>query len=351
MDSYDSGVILGQIIFWLLFFGMAYGIYRLWKSIFSGLFKNKTQKILQTYLFWSEFAHDITSMDEFIKKLEKIKSKIVYKDEWGQFYLTEDEGTVHGKKVERYNIGIVVNSNVHRIFFMKRLERITLYSKKDLKKITKDSQMVWIVIKDIFIHMILQDDKFIYPDDYPQDNKYRFGYTTVYDKNKNIGVYDIENEKLVLPFKYKYIATLGNIIEVSKDYETYEIFNLETNEILQINDTKTFPNISQEYKEKINLNKIELTDYMNLFDTPKNQKDLAVMKLWRARVGVMQVPEQYESIIEDCTKGIREWNQYCSADIYDMSVELPVNFKKTNLEYVSLGISIKYLILEDRQKL
>ena len=50
--------------------------------------------------------------------------------------------------------------------------------------------------------------------------------------------------------------------------------------------------------------------------------------LWGAKVWVMKVPSHYEDIFEDSTCGRIEWNQYCSADIFDMSIELPVNFKR-----------------------
>ncbi len=277
----------------------------------------------------------------------------VYKDKLDKFYLTKDEAISQSKNVKELTIKEVLDSETYPLFLMQRLiDGITLYDKKDLKNITKNTQMVWIVIKDICVHMILKNGKFIYPNDYPVDNKFKFGYTILYDENGLMGVYDIDNERQVLNFKYKYIKSFANIIEISEDEKTYNIIDLEKPKTLSItNKDKTFPKIEEELKERINLSKIELEDYIKLFPTLKSQYDLEKIGLWNAKVGVMKIPSQYEEILEDSSIGTIMWNQYCSADVYDMSIELPVDFIKKDGSTVSLGIDPRYLILDDRDRL
>lgn len=184
--------------------------------------------------------------------------------------------------------------------------------------------MIWCIINDIQVALIIdKNGKMIYPDDYPIDNKFRFGYEVFYDENGLMGIYDIENERIALNFRYKSIESFANIVEISEDEKTYLIIDLENPRDLSItNKNKTFPSIEEELKKRINLSKIELKDYMKLFPTPKTRYDLEKIGLWGAKVGVMEVPSSFEDIINDSSSGTIEWNHYCSADIYDMSIEL-----------------------------
>jgi hypothetical protein len=348
-DSYEFGVIVGKILFYIILIAVIWGIVKLFKKLKIKLFSNATKEELKIYLFWVDFVQGISSIEEFRKKLKKIRSIKVYKNRFNHFYLTKSEATSQNNEVEEISIKDVLASQTYPLFLLERLERITLYGEEDLKNIKISSKMIWTTIKDIVFFMIIDKDKIVYPKDYPQDNKFRFGYEKFFDKDGYIGIYDIENDKLALPFEYKYIQTFGNIVIVSKDEKEYFIYDLNTNETLsKTNNITSLPN---NLKEKIDLSKIELIDYLKLFDTPKSKSDLQVVGLWGAKVAVMEVPSQYEEIIEDSSIGTLEWNNYCSADIFDMSVELPVNFKKKNGDYVSLGIDPKYLILEKEYRL
>ncbi len=342
-------VIVGKIIFWLMFLGFVWGVYKLWKSILNGFFPNPTKKLLKGYLVWVDFLQGITSIEEFKKRLSTIEDKIVYKDEFNHFYLTKEEAFAQNKNVEELLIKEVLKSETYPLYLIKRCERITLYSSEDLKNIDKTCKMVWITIKDIVFHMILKDTKFFYPKDYTIENVYRFGYTVLFDEYGLKGLYDIDNDKLCLPFEYKYIDTLGNIAEVSKDGNIYEIHNVETKERLQVNKKSIFPNIPVELKEKINLTKIELKDYMKLFSQLKSQNDLKNIGLWGQKVGVMKVPSYYVNMIEDSSTGIIQWHYPISASIFDMSIELPIQFIKKDGSSLILGIEHRFLILEDRE--
>ncbi len=344
MDAYQLGVLTGQIVFWIIILSIIWSIVRVYKKIKQKLFPNPTKELLKTYFFWVDFVNGISSIDELKKRLKTIKSTKVYKDESNHFYLTSQEATALNISAEEVSIKDVLASQTYPLFLLSRLEQITLYSKDDLKNITKTSQMIWLTIKDITFHMILDKDKLIYPKDYPIDNPFRFGYQIFLDEKGFLGVFDVETDLLVLPFEYKDIKTYGNIAIISKDKQEYFSYDLATKQIISsVSDTTT---ISKDLKEKIDLTKIELNDYIKLIPTLLTQSDLINCGLWGAKVWVMKVPSHYEDIIEDSTCGRIEWNQYCSADIFDMSIELPVNFKRKDRDYTSVGIEHEYLILD-----
>jgi hypothetical protein len=351
---------IGFIIGALIPIAIGYFLFRLKVEniLMNRFFQNHAKETIQVYLFWVNFVEGITTTDEFKKRLKKIKSTKVYKDELNRFYLTQAEASAQNIDAEELSIKELLESTTYLSFLIERLGAITLYNNEDLKHITKDSQVVWVFFKDIFTPMVLRGEQFIYPYDIEND-RYRFGYTVVYDENALMGVYDIENDKLVLPIKYKYIESLGNIVEVSDNGIDFDIYDLtEENAIAQkktisTHDKPSLSNISQEIKQKIDLSKIELQDYLKLFDTPKTQSDLIRIGLWGAKVGVIKVPNGFDEIIEDSSIGTIIWQYPVSADMYDMSMELPVEFVKKDASTVTLGIAPKYLILEPeyRQRL
>ncbi len=344
MDAYQLGVLTGEIVFWMIILSIIWGIIKLYKKIKQKLFSNPTKELLKTYFFWVDFTNDISSIEELKKRLKTIKSTKVYKDEFNHFYLTLQEATALNIAVEEITIKEVLASQTYPLFLLSRLERLTLYSKDDLKNITKTSQMIWLTFNDVTFHMIIDKDKIIYPKDYLSNNPFRFGYQIFFDENGFLGVFDVEADLLVLPFEYKDIKTYGNIAIVSKDKKEYFSYDLIAKQIISsVSDTTT---LSKDLKEKIDLSKIELNAYIKLIPTLLTQSDLVNCGLWGAKVWVMQVPSHYEEIIEDSSCGRIEWNQYCSADIFDMSIELPVNFKRKDGVYVSVGIAHKYLILD-----
>jgi hypothetical protein len=351
MDSYSLGYIMGQATFWLIFFGILWGVVKLFQKLYALVAPNPIARRVEEYLFWVDFVQGISSIEDFKQKLKKISNKKIYKDENNRFYLSKEEASSQRIKVDTITVKEVLSSETYPLFLITRLERISLYSKEDLPSIKKTSRFIWCNVNDIFFFMILDKGKILYPKDYPTQNIFRFGYEVFYDDAGMIGIYDVENDILSMPFEYLSIQTFGNIVEVSKDLINYEIYDLDTKERLSISQEKTFPNIPLELKKKINLSKIELKDYIKLFPILQTKRDLQNIGLWEAKVAVMQVPDLYEEIIEDSNSGYISWSHPVSADIYNMSIELPVRFKKKNGEYVSLGIKFEYLVLEDRESL
>jgi len=361
MDSYEAGVLVGKIISWLLVFLFLWGVFKIWQKIFRAslhamnssyefLFPNRTKKLLETYLFWVDFVQGVDSIEGLKKKLATVAHAKVYKNAHGRFFLTKEEAASQNEEVEALTIKEVLESQTYPLFLASRLERITLYSREDIKRVTQTSQMLWTSKKDILFHMILGRGQIVYPSDYPLENVFRFGYEIFSDAHGLKGVYDVENERLVLPCAYASIEALGNIVEVYKEGSDYEIIDLKSGERLAANSAKTFPNIAQELKEKIDLTKIELVDYLRLFPTPTCQRDLERMGLWHAKVWVMEVPSHYESILKKSQSGTIGWSYPVSADIFDMDIELPVIFEKTNGETLSLGVDAKLLVLEKEER-
>ncbi|MBD3842346.1 MAG: hypothetical protein IE909_10750 [Campylobacterales bacterium] len=74
----------------------------------------------------------------------------------------------------------------------------------------------------------------LYAKDYPTQNIFRFGYEVFYDDTGMMGIYDVENDILSIPFEYLSIQTFRNILEVSKDLINYEIYDLDIKERLSI---------------------------------------------------------------------------------------------------------------------
>ena len=362
MESYEAGVIMGKILSWLILALILWGVYRIWKKIFTELFHgmwrlyayffpNPTKKLLQKYLFWVEFVQGISSIEAFKNKLEIISHAILYKNSYGRFYLTQEEATCESEEVEQISVHDILASQTYPFFLLNRLERITLYGKEDLHRVSKRAQMVWTRKKDILFHMILEDGHLVYPKEYPQESPFRFGYEVFSDARGFKGVYDVAQERLILGFAYKSITLYGNVARLSKDNENFFLYDIAQHAMM-CETTKSAP-LPLWVKEKIDLRTIELSNYVELFDVPQSRYDLESMGLWGAKVWVMEVPSGYEEILEDSNIGTIEWNHYCSADIFDMSVELPVNFKKKNGEFVSVGVAHDYLVLdkEAREKL
>ena len=300
--------------------------------------KNEAKEILKQYLFWTDFlSQGFGSIDALKKGLQTIQDKMVYKDEFGVFYLTREEAEAFKKRVIPLSIKEVLESELYPLLLSERLSRVTVYEKSDLKQIQRGSEVVWLYNADVLMHFVLKDGRYIYPQDYPVNSPYRFGYMVVHNKNGLQGVYDIDNDRLKVPIVYEDIKLFANIAELSKDGKNYEMVDLDTNESIDASSKRS----------KINPSKLDMEDYIPLFPTPKNAQDLVKMGLWDAKVGVLEVPSHYRAIIEDTT-GVIRWDYPVSGDVFDMSIELPVQFKKRDGEFVTVGIKHEYIILEDR---
>jgi len=310
--------------------------------------KNKAREIIKKYLFWVDFVdQSFNSIDEIKEKLKTIKSKVIYEGEFGEFYLTQEEADALCKNVKSLNIQEVLDSDTYPLYLIERLSYITNYSQNDLKNIPTKSEVVWLYSSGILMHFVFKDGRYIYPSNYGVDNPYRYGYMVVFNQNGLKGVYDIDSDSLKIPFEYSNIELLGNLAQLSKESKDYEIWDLDTDKILQKSSKKVLPDISDELKDKLNFSKVDLEDYIRFFKTAKTEQDLIKMGLWNANVGVVKVPSTYSSIIRN-NSGVIRWEYPVSADIFDMSVELPIMFKKTDGKYVTLGINHEDIILEDR---
>ena len=311
-------------------------------------FKNEAKEIIKKYLFWVDFLEQsFSSIDELKEKLKTIKDRVVYQGEFKEFYLTQEEAKALGKKVKSLSVQEVLDSNTYPLYLIERLSIVTSYSKNDLKHIPRGSEVVWLYSSGILMHFVFKNGKYIYPKDYPVDNPYRYGYLVVFNKNGLQGIYDLDSDSLKIPFEYNDIELFGNLAQLSKGDESYEIIDLDTDEVMQKDTKKILPNITDELKERLNFTKVDLEDYIAFFDTAKTEQDLMQMGLWSAKVGIVKLPSGYDEIIKESIGEIG-WEYPVSADIFDMSIELPVMFKKKNGEYVTLGIKHVDIILEDR---
>ncbi len=301
-------------------------------------FKNEAKEIIKQYLFWTDFlAQRFGSIDALKEGLKTIQERVVYKDEFGAFYLTREEAEAFKKRVTPLSIKEVLKSELYPLLLSERLSRVTVYEKSDLKQTPRGSEVVWLYNADVLMHFVLKDGKYIYPQDYPVNSPYRFGYMVVHNKNGLQGVYDVDNDRLKVMMEYQDIKLFANIAELSKDGKNYEMIDLDTNESIE----------ASQKRSRLNLSKLDMEDYVPLFPTPKNAQDLLKMGLWDAKVGVLEVPSHYRTVIED-TSGVIRWDYPVSADIFDMSIELPVQFSKKDGEFVTIGIRYEYIILEDR---
>ena len=355
MDFYELGKFIGGLAVIAFWFGLMFLVNTLIKKVFNKLFSNPSKELLlKNYLFWVDFVEGVDSVERFKKRLKKIKKKIVYKGDFNRFYLSAEEAGAFSDEFEAITIAEVLESETYPLFLLERLTNITLYEMQDIKNISKNSYIVFTTVTDIIVSfMINKDGVIIYPKTYPKDNPFRFGYEIFTNKDGLKGVYDIEADKLLLPCKYQEINSFANIVEVTQDGKTYEIYNLATMQKLNTTDIKIYPNIKTEFKTLTDLSKIELEDYMKLYDTPKSIDDLVYMGLYDAKVLVIDIPSGYEEIIKDPNTGTICIEYPITADVFDMSMELPVMFEKKDGDFVTLGIAFKYLVLEKeyREKL
>jgi len=117
-----------------------------------------------------------------------------------------------------------------------------------------------------------------------------------------------------------FIIKIPNIIK----YIFKKLFPNPTKEILATNYKPLFYDLPTSVRNRLNLSKIELKDYMMLLPKQVTKNDLIKAKLWGATVAVVKVPSNFEDIIEDSSNGTIEYDQACSADIFDMTIELPI---------------------------
>ena len=312
--------------------------------------KNNTKETLQTYFFWQEVIQNM-KYEEFKDRLKEIEKIVVYKSNFHHFALTLNEAKSLFDEFEEMKIKDILNSEVYPLFLLKRLQRLTIYEKNDLKYIPKSSKLVWTKILDIDMHFVLDKNKIIYPHNYGVNSSLRYGYMILnYEGLK--GLYDIDNEKLVLDTKYKHLEKIGNIVEVSQNLENFTILDIQTNKTLQTDTKSNIKNLPFEIKQKIDLSKTTLKEFMSIFPTPQNRDDLKTMGLWGKKVIVSEIPKSWEDMIEDYEGSIGwESDGIVGREVFDFNIEIPIIFTKKDGKTISLGISFDKIILLDREDL
>jgi len=101
-------------------------------------------------------------------------------------------------------------------------------------------------------------------------------------------------------------------------------------------------------KQKVlqeNKYQLPLREYMNLFEPIHSEKNLREMGLLGHKVHVKKVPQAYEDIIKKEEYYTIGWNYPSSANMFDMTTELPVKFTKVNGDDLTLGIYFEDLDL------
>jgi hypothetical protein len=234
MFFYILGYIFGLVTLLLTIYAFFWLILKLFKKVKDIIYSNPTKEILKEYLFIWDFVEDITTIDELKEKLKTILSKKLYKNNSNKIYFTKEESLAFKDSVDEISVSDILNSQTLLQSLVENLKHITLYDKNDLKNISKFSYMVWIHKYGFNSHLILNNDKFVYPLDYPKDNKYKFQLH--YDKKVvdklgeyNFTLYVPDGEKSVIkPTK----ETHNIIIDILN--LTYSIVETEHPEIRTI---------------------------------------------------------------------------------------------------------------------
>jgi len=310
------------------------------------IFTNKTKKTIKTYLIFSEIVKGVKSLDEMRDRLRKISDTIVYKDEYNHFYLTKEEATSQKIIVSPITIKEILDDSVLRIFFIMRLNHFTLYQEEDLVNIPSHSKLIWCDIIDEYTHFVLYKDSIIYPTNYSIKSLYRFGYKIITNNEGLKGVYDIDNDKIVIDCEYQYMKNLGNLVEVLDD--KYKIIDVDNNELLLSSDKPILDELPKTIRDRIDLSKVLLKDYLNLFNRLQDKEDLINIGLWNAQVVVYDIPKQFREIIKN-KDGVIGYEYPLSGDIFDMKKVLPITFKKVDGDFITIGVEHKYVFLKDRK--
>jgi len=97
------------------------------------------------------------------------------------------------------------------------------------------------------------------------------------------------------------------------------------------------------------LYKMDLKEYVGLFDTFKSQMDLVEAGLWWHPVKVKELPRHYEEMIKKEPYYIIGWSYPASAGMFDLTSELPVMFDKKDGSSLTLGIEMEKLELVKKE--
>lgn len=83
-----------------------------------------------------------------------------------------------------------------------------------------------------------------------------------------------------------------------------------------------------------------LSEYVQLFEPFEDESSLKHAKLWGHAVIVDSKWDRYDTVIKDKSLGVIGWKSPVTADIFDMTVEMPVVFEKLDGSYLSVGVPL-----------
>jgi hypothetical protein len=321
-----------------------------WRMILKTFFSNRARDIVRRYLFWRDVIAGTASKNDLKRKLEKVGDAVVYKDAFHHFYLTREEASFQNADVQPVTVDAIIRDEIYLLSFALRLERLTLYEKDDLKRITKDCEIVWFRHLGFLMHLALKNGRFVYPKKYNVRSDLRYGYLTVYNERAKAGVYSVDDDELVLDIAYDDVKCIANIALVSLDGEVYEVYDLHTRRTLTTLRQNNTRIVYERFCDDIDLNVITLEDFMGFYETPRSRSDLVEMGLWGADVIAAEVPIDYDAAIKDLSGTIR-WQAPANAYMFDMTEELPVAFEKREGGFVYIGIPFEKIHLSDRSVL
>jgi hypothetical protein len=312
---------------------------------------SSAKKILQRYLFWQDMIRirNFQTMDDIKETLQSYGNEIVYLGREEKIYLVAEEASAYGDDATPVSVDAILQAYDMLLLLLQALSYITQYEQEDISRVPAGSRILWFDNAGVPMHYIEHQGYFVYPKSFDSRNSWRYGYLVVMDKNARKGIFSIEQERIVQEPHYDEITIFANLAQLKRhEEESYEIYDLDNSESVGQYKEPMLPSIHEKLAERLNLEIIDLEDYLSLFPTPKHREDLDTMGLWGAKVGVIKAPEGYGEILKDPHYGKIGWETSVTADIFDMSVELPVVFEKKDGGKISLGIDPEVLLLEDR---
>ncbi len=89
-----------------------------------------------------------------------------------------------------------------------------------------------------------------------------------------------------------------------------------------------------------------LSEYVKLFEPFKDEASLHNAKLWGHAVTIDSKWDRYDTVIKNKNLGVIGWKSPVTADIFDMTVEIPVVFEKLDGSYLSVGVPLELVELK-----
>ena len=96
--------------------------------------------------------------------------------------------------------------------------------------------------------------------------------------------------------------------------------------------------------------KLSLREYVKLFEPFRTQQDLENAGLWGYPVTIDKNWDRYDEIIKDKETGVIGWEYPVTGDIFNMHVEIPVVFEKTNSDSLGVGVPLELVELKSKKE-